>query len=234
MSAPVNVRCILFDAVGTLIYADPPVSEVYHAAARRFGSRLTADEIAARFRSALADSHKCRNNPTCESHERECWRTIVSRVIDDVPDARGELFGQLWDHFAQPRHWRLFDDASPVLTALAESGLRLGIASNFDGRLRKIVAGHPPLSPCTELFLSSEIGFSKPAQQFFSTVATQLDVPPGDILLVGDDEISDVEGALAAGWHAVHINRERAKKRPHEIDSLLDVSKRYRFTPHAF
>jgi putative hydrolase of the HAD superfamily len=234
MSARLDVRWILFDAVGTLICADPPVAEVYHAAARRFGSRLSVDEIAKHLRAALADSQSRNNDQTSELHERDRWRLIVSGVIDDVDDAGGELFEYLWDHFAQPRYWRLYDDVAPALMELKECGRELGIASNFDGRLRKIAEGHPALSLCTELFLSSEIGFSKPAPQFFSTVVRQLDVPPEDILLVGDDEISDVEGALAAGWQAVHINRERAKRRPHEIDSLRDVSKRYRFTPHAF
>jgi len=49
-------QCIAFDAVGTLISPVPSAGEVYYQAARRFGSRLTSDEIVRRFKQAFRDS----------------------------------------------------------------------------------------------------------------------------------------------------------------------------------
>jgi len=192
---------ILFDAVGTLIFPDPPVAEVYRAAGLRFGSRLAADEIPSRFRAALAASYSsCL--PTSEPSERIRWQQIVGTVFDDVPDRCGELFEQLWQHFADPQHWRLFDDVAPVLKQLHGRGHKLGIASNFDGRLRQIVAGHPPLAACQPIFVSSEVGFTKPDPRFFAAIAQQLAAAPAEILLIGDDETADVVAARAAGWRA--------------------------------
>jgi len=71
-----GIRWVLFDAVGTLIEADPPVAEVYLAAARQFGSLLSVDEIQHRFAAALrveqgVESATLDRPPTSEAQERE-------------------------------------------------------------------------------------------------------------------------------------------------------------------
>src|SRR5690242_8157405 len=96
-----GIRWVLFDAVGTLIYADPPVPTVYHAVAHQFGSRLTIDEICRRFASALSAS-RCVGSSTNELCERERWRLIVGEVIGDVPRSQEAIFERLWNHFGQP------------------------------------------------------------------------------------------------------------------------------------
>jgi len=198
---------ILFDAVGTLIYPDPPVAEVYHAAGRRSGSHLTVDEINRQFRAALAQAFStC--EPTSEEKEKDRWQRIVHSVFAEVPSACGDLFQKLWRHFAQPDHWRLFEDVPAALAVLSSHGYRLGIASNFDVRLRQIIAGHSPLGLCQQVFLSSEIGFSKPDPRFFTAAVRELGVAPAEILLVGDDEAADIAGARAAGWQAALILRD--------------------------
>jgi putative hydrolase of the HAD superfamily len=211
-----QVRWILFDAVGTLIYPDPPVAEVYYTAARHFGSQLSVEEVARRFRLALASEHSADASggetlsrpPTCESFERNRWRRIVGQVIDDVDPAAGDsVFQQLWMHFADPRHWRLFGDVEPALADLANRGYRLGIASNFDGRLKQIIRRHPELRLCQDVFVSSEVGFIKPDPRFFSAVICQLGVAADQVLLVGDDEVNDALGGRAAGWQAVQLDR---------------------------
>src|SRR5687767_14068871 len=114
-----GIRWLLFDAVGTLIYPDPPVAEAYALAASRYNSRLSAAQIKDRFRAAFA-AHASAGGPTSESHERQRWQKIVAATIDDVPAQHAnELFEHLWNHFAQPGHWRLYDDAGRALAALA-------------------------------------------------------------------------------------------------------------------
>jgi putative hydrolase of the HAD superfamily len=202
----VEVSWILFDAVGTLIYPDPPVAEVYQAAGRRFGSRLAESEIRSRFRQALAAEQT--GGPTSEANERERWRRIVRRVIDDVTTQADALFEALWDHFAQPQHWRLYSDVPATLKVLQSRGIKLRIASNFDARLRQIVAGLPQLAPFDAIFVSSEIGYTKPDLRFFQAIEERLQTPGGSILLVGDDVAADIQGAMDAGWQVVRLQRD--------------------------
>jgi putative hydrolase of the HAD superfamily len=217
-----NVRWVLFDAVGTLIYANPSVADAYHTAAHRFGSRLTRVEIQQRFCAAIEAERA--GEPTNEAQERLRWQRIVRRVIHDVNDGAEELFEQLWHHFGQPEHWRMYDDVGPALAQLAERGFGVGIASNFDGRLRTVASGHPPLALCRQTFLSSEIGYTKPDRRYFAEIERKLAVKPEEIALVGDDEVSDVAGARAAGWHVVPIDRELKFNQPGGISTLARLA----------
>jgi putative hydrolase of the HAD superfamily len=224
------VRWVLFDAVGTLIYADPPASQVYHAAGQRFGSSATAVEIEQRFAQALAaeigPETDLQRPPTSEAGEVARWRRIVAAVFLDVsPETADDLFQSLWDHFAQPRHWRVFPDVERSLATLQKSGLQLGIASNFDGRLLNIARELPELAPCSRIFVSSQLGFSKPDPRFCRAIAADLAAAPAEILLVGDDWTADIQGAAAAGWPAIWICRGGAAAgRERAIASLGELA----------
>src|SRR5690349_15660882 len=96
---PGRIRCVAFDAVGTLIHPSPPAAEAYYQFALKFGSRLPADEIARRFRSAFRatergdiDGDGREQLPrlvTSEKIEFQRWKTIVSQVVDDIADCNG-------------------------------------------------------------------------------------------------------------------------------------------------
>src|SRR5690349_8543081 len=83
-------RVVLFDAVGTLIFPDPPVVEAYWQTGYRFGSRLSRQQIYAAFRVAFPQHHI--SGQTDESVERKRWRAVVVQVFDDVHDAGTHLF----------------------------------------------------------------------------------------------------------------------------------------------
>jgi len=210
MQIPPNIRAVLFDAVGTLIYPDPPVAEAYHHHAERLGSKYSVDEIALRFRTAVKRHHQ--GGKTSESLERERWQRIVYDVIDDIDDPHVTLLAELWRHFGTATSWRLFDDARPAWEDLTQRGYRLGIASNFDSRLRSICRDLPPLDQSQHIFVSSEIGYPKPELRFYRTVEEQLSLRPDQILLIGDDEAADVTGPVAAGWQARWLRRDQGEE----------------------
>lgn len=198
-------RAVLFDAVGTLIYPDPPVAVAYAAAGRRFGSRIDEDEVRRRFKAAFARQEALDaaeySQRTSEARERARWLAIVNEVFDDAVD-RDALFLHLWWHFAQATNWRVFDDVPKLWSAIEARELLIGIASNFDGRLRALCRDLPPLDRCNFLFVSSELGARKPAIEFFRAIEERLRLPPSQLLLIGDDRVSDFEAAHTAGWQA--------------------------------
>lgn len=205
------VRGVLLDAVGTLIVPQPAVGEAYRLAAAELGVTLPVETIRARFRATLAalaaDDHARHDYRTSEELERQRWQAIVRRVLPEVAE-QDPLFARLWDHFADPRCWRLLDDVPRVLRELAAAGVMLGIASNFDARLEAIVAAHPSLAAIERLFVSSRIGYRKPAREFFAHIEQSLGLAPAELLLVGDDPVNDIAAAQAAGWRTVHVGDE--------------------------
>jgi putative hydrolase of the HAD superfamily len=200
-----TILAVAFDAVGTLIHPDPPAAEVYASVARRFGSGLDLGEIRRRFGAAFAEQEgvdTLNGLVTSEERERRRWRDIVAQVLDDVADPAG-CFAELYAHFGCPDAWRVDDGAADILHRLQAAGYAIAMASNYDHRLRGVVAGLDALSAVDRLVISSEIGWRKPARGFFAHLAAALELPPHAVLYVGDDLTNDYEGAREAGLQAV-------------------------------
>jgi len=221
---------VLFDAVGTLIEPHPPAAVAYAAVGRRFGSSLGEPEIEARFRAAFARREAIDAadgmGETSEAGERARWRAIVGEIFDDVADTE-PLFDALWDHFAAAKHWRLIAGAAEAwrrLEARQADGRRLvvGIASNFDSRLESVCSRLPPLASCP-LFISSRLGHRKPSPAFFRAVEARLGLKPEELLLVGDDLANDYQGALAAGWRAILVDRDNQFEGTRRVRSLMEL-----------
>jgi putative hydrolase of the HAD superfamily len=215
---PPPIRAIVFDAVGTLIHPEPPAATVYFEAGQRFGSRHTETEIAARFRAAFRRQDEIDHAAglrTDEAREIARWRAIVAEVLDDVTDAPA-CFRDLYEHFAQPSAWRVEAHAAATLAELAARGYRLGIASNFDHRLRGVLPrecfGDLPL------VISSEAGWRKPAAGFFLAICRAMAVCAHEVLYVGDDLSNDLEGARAAGCHSLLFDPHN--KAPTVVDRI--------------
>ena len=224
---PERIRAVVFDAVGTLLQLDPPAADVYAEFAARFGSRLDAYEICCRFGVAFAAQERLDTelrHRTDEGRELERWRQIVGEVIDDIAD-QPRCFQALYDHFALSSSWRCDREARHVIDTLKRRGLIVGMASNFDHRLRPIVAGLPDLAGLDRLWISSEIGWKKPAREFFQEVCRSLDMAPSRILFVGDDVTNDYTGALEAGMPSLLLDTQaRSDLPPHRcIGRLADL-----------
>ncbi len=164
---------------------------------------------------------------TSERAEHERWRAIVAASLPDVTDLDA-CFTALWIHFGDFRHWTVYDDASLTLDRLRQGGMLTALASNFDSRLHRVCDGFDSTKAISVRFVSSEVGYRKPARQFFDAVLAGLrtrisDLAAKEVLMVGDDRENDVGGARNAGFRAVRINR---KTEPNwdEVGSLHALS----------
>jgi putative hydrolase of the HAD superfamily len=206
-----DIEGIVFDAVGTLIEPVPSVALAYTQAALRQGIEVDPSDVKRRFHKYFrVDEVDEQLGPlaTDESSEHRRWRRIVSNVLPDLPDP-DRAFAELWDHFGRPNSWRAFDDVAPTLQAVREAGLEFVIASNFDARLRSVIAGLEALSGCDDrLVISSEVGFRKPHPIVYRTACKRLELPPERVLCVGDDPENDVRGPQRAGLRGLLIQRD--------------------------
>jgi putative hydrolase of the HAD superfamily len=224
-----NARAIFFDAVGTLIHPEPPAPLVYAEAGRRHGSRLTPAEVTQRFAAAFAREEAldvAQGLQTSEKRELQRWQRIVTEVLNDVANPTA-CFAELYRHFSQSAAWRCEPEVAKVLEELAARGYRLGIASNYDHRLRPVVKGLPALQPLRELVISSAVGWRKPAPQFFAAIPSYAGLAADRILFVGDDRANDYEAARACGMPAVlldpHGKYPDVPERIARLGELLDM-----------
>jgi FMN phosphatase YigB (HAD superfamily) len=99
----------------------------------------------------------------------------------------------------------LYPDAVPCLRALHAAGYRLGVVGNQPARTEEALAG---LALPLDLVGSSDTWrVQKPDPRFFERIATELDLPAGEIAYVGDRLDNDVRPAAAAGMQAIFVRR---------------------------
>lgn len=105
------------------------------------------------------------------------------------------------------RHPALFADVMPALRTLRHLGFRLAALSNVLGAIAPPATWNPFAGLVEATLLSCDIGKAKPASLAFDALAATLRIPPSNLAYVGDTVHADIEGAIAAGWHGVHLVR---------------------------
>jgi putative hydrolase of the HAD superfamily len=209
------IRAVTFDAAGTLIAPRERVAETYARFAAAHGivadPRTLHAAFRRAFRAAPAMAFPGAAPNEVEGLERRWWRAVVADTLGPVATAHPSFdacFDALFAHYASAAAWTLFADVPPALQALRDRGLRIGVVSNFDGRLPAILDG---LGVGADAVVwSTRAGAAKPARAIFAAAASALGVPLDELCHVGDDVEADVRGARAAGARAIHVDRPRA------------------------
>lgn len=213
---------LLFDAVGTLIYPNPSVAEVYANAAAKFGSQRSREQIESEFNAAYESAFFDESQSEVNHVDtRRRWRMVVTNLIPDANDPLA-LFDSLWSHFGEPANWSLYDDVKPCVKLLNSVGIPFAIASNFDNRITSVLAGFECLQSAQHIFWSTQIGAAKPAPYFYRYISGQLNRPTATLTMIGDSLANDFHAARAAGLQAINLCRSGGSKLMH-VTSLSQL-----------
>ena len=214
------MQAITFDATGTLITTTRPVGETYAQIARSFGCELAVDALSRGFATVFPRmptlAFPGKSPGDIPSLEREWWHNLVSQVIDHAGgiDDFGPFFDALYEHFARGGAWLAYPEVPEVLEQLKSDGYRLGVISNFDSRLENILRALEIDHYFDVVVYSSVAGAAKPDPAIFATALHALSVAPHDTVHVGDRPGTDLQGAHAAGLHALLVDRN-SRPTPH-------------------
>jgi len=230
------IRAVFFDAAGTLFESREPIGRTYTRLARDFGLDAPEDAIAASFRRAFGAAPGLAFGPGFQHHElrrleREWWRHRVAETfapIGKFPDFDA-YFDALFSYFANPLHWIADLEAAPLLQRLKSDGLKLGVISNFDHRLYRILDGLDLTRHFDSITISSEAGYAKPRREVFDAALARAGAIAHEAMHIGDSEHLDFVPAASLGMAAVLIDREERQAasliagRTARISSLASV-----------
>jgi putative hydrolase of the HAD superfamily len=224
---------IYFDAGGTLIAPYPSVGAVYANAGRAHGLAAGEEAIEAAFARAwdrrMADpaSEAARMGET-EDASRAWWRALVEDVFAEVAFAgdRAACFTAFYDAFAKPDAWLVFDDVRPTLRALAERGHHMGVISNWDIRLYRVLEALELSRYFDPILISACEGVAKPDPRLFELGCARAGVAPANAVYVGDHLAIDVEPAERAGLTAYLIDRRGRHSGANVLRSLTELLSR--------
>lgn len=158
----------------------------------------------------------------------EAWRSFMKTLLERAgarslsePQAEvaSSLVEFLWSQQPVRNLWRRpIAGMERLVGDLRASGVRLGIVSNSEGKLRELLDEMGLGAYFPVVADSGKLGFEKPDRRIFDHVAAELDVATSDLIHVGDAWEADVEGALAVGARAVWITDDpRGKTLPPRV-----------------
>lgn len=214
--APSAPRAILFDAADTLFELAEPVARVYARVFGRSGHRV--EEV--RVREVFGEVFRARPDPDYRGQEdgdvaeRDWWRSVVLETAGrcGVPTA-GEvfesIFAELFAHYAQGAAYRVFPEALEVLGELKDAGFLLGVVSNFDRRLHRIMAELALDGWFSVIVSSADARSRKPDPGIFLHALDAIGCVPEEVAHIGDSEEADFMGADRAGMRAFLVDRPR-------------------------
>jgi putative hydrolase of the HAD superfamily len=190
----VPIAAVIFDWGGTLT--------PWHAIdADAAWATLTDDPDAVRALRAAEDLLWVRSR----DEHRSATLDELLRAAGAAPDA--DALARLhawWD-----QHTLTDPEAAPMLEALRDLGLRIGVLSNtiWSRERHEAIFARDGLLPLIDgAVYSSEIEFTKPHALAFRAALDAVGVEdPGSAVYVGDRLFDDIYGAGAAGLRTIHI-----------------------------
>lgn len=151
----------------------------------------------------------------------EDWLADMGRPVElgaqMVAAAPELLYGDSSDMFA------LFDDVLPTLDALDKHGIRIGVISNWDYSLHRVLRSLNVHHRFDHVIASLQEGVEKPDPLLFQITLDRFGVRPGQAVHVGDDPLDDLRGALDFGMRAYLIDRRHPETRAPLLANLTDL-----------
>lgn len=117
------------------------------------------------------------------------------------------------------------DGAREALDTLRARGLTLAVVSNTmrtpGATLRGVLAHFGLLDSFACTVFSDEVGVRKPDPEIFLRALRAVGGVPETSVHVGDDRVLDVQGARAAGMHAIQVTSRRLVAGPASPDAVI-------------
>ena len=201
-----DFEAVSLDVGGVLVVPD---HGLVAAALRRAGASFDRGRFAIGHYLAMAAVDRAASAPEDFTDYADGFLAAV-----EVPeDQREAAHAALADLLGTPVWNQPLPGARSGVAALTAAGVRLGVTSNSDGGLADHLRRHEWLQvgegPGVEVAVISDsgvLGVGKPDPVMFDATVAGLGVPVDRVLHVGDSVVYDVEGALACGLQAVHMD----------------------------
>jgi putative hydrolase of the HAD superfamily len=216
MSDNERPKVIFLDAVGTLFGVKGSVGEAYSAIAQKFAVKVAPDLLDAAFIESFKASHPLAFPGVALAKipelEYQWWKAIAKTtfasagVLDRFSDF-GAFFRQLYVYFATAAPWYVYPDVVPALQHWQQQGIELGIISNFDSRIYKVLESLRLQTFFSSITISTEIGAAKPDKAIFIAALKKHNCSPQEAWHIGDSLKEDYRGARAAGLQAFSLER---------------------------
>ncbi|MBM3455174.1 MAG: HAD family hydrolase [Bacteroidetes bacterium] len=152
----------------------------------------------------------------CSISKEELYKNVFSRIGLSISSSTFRPLCEALDTlFLSHKPNLIHEEYARLLARLSDKGITMSISSNtafVPGDLLEICMKQDGLQSFFDFMLfSDQVGFAKPSQLFFEKVFIRANdlyqnaLAKEDILHVGDNFITDIEGAGSFGFQTLHV-----------------------------
>jgi putative hydrolase of the HAD superfamily len=208
----VGYRAVFFDAGETLVYPHPSFPELLSQVLSREGHRVDPAEIREKlhvvshiFSEAAQTGETWSTSP---ERSRRFWARVYSTLLGEL----GLPFGDgvqraVYETFTDLANYRLFPDVPDTLKRLHGAGLTLGVVSNFEEWLERLLESLGVTRYFDVRVISGAEGVEKPDPRIFRLALERTGMVPEESVYVGDSPAFDIEPAQAVGMFPILLDR---------------------------
>jgi putative hydrolase of the HAD superfamily len=205
-------RAVFFDAGETLVHPHPSFADVFVEVLREAGVEPVPDRtqvdtvlISQRFAEAARDGVLW---TTSRDRSKAFWLSVYGTFLAQAGlDGSSSLPEHLYRRFTDVATYALFDDVPAVLRRLRDAGMIMGVISNYEEWLERMLGVLDVARYFDVRVISGAEGIEKPDLRLFRLALERTAVSAEESVYVGDSPAFDVEPAEALGMLAVLIDR---------------------------
>jgi len=205
---------LIFDLYGTLLDIHTDENDlVWEKTALYFGfygAHYTPAQLREGFAAAMkareaqaGQSYECFPDIPCEQVMTELFR---AKGVEHNADTLGINAAQLF-RISSIEYIRLYPKVLEALAFLRKKGHRLWLLSNAQRIFTEYELRHLGLGEQLDgIYLSSDYGCRKPDARFFRALIEEKKLDPSRCLMIGNDRMTDIAGAKAAGLATLYMH----------------------------
>lgn len=199
-----DLSAILFDVDDTLFSTTDFARSARRNAVRAMlgaGLRASEGEVLRELEEVLREF-----GSNYERHYDKLLTRLPSESVEGINPALIVAAGVVAYHDTKFRELEPFDDVRPFLRAAGEAGLRLGTVTHgltLKQAEKLTRLGLVDLLDPEAIFISDQVGISKPNPKLYAVAARRLGLEPSRCMVVGDNLANDIAPARHLGMRTV-------------------------------
>ena len=201
------IKAVFFDWLNTLAHPQPDRHELFSQVARELGVEISPQKLIRAIH--IAESRVPAGAPPRWTEGKDeapfirCQEVLWAEVGANLSRETMLEFTRRISRLVRSGGviWVLYDDVLPVVKALRQRGLILGLISN-------LIIGKVGLESCLDFVVTAEdVGADKPDPPIFLAALGRAGVNASQAVYVGDQYETDIVGARGVGIKPILIDR---------------------------
>lgn len=149
-----------------------------------------------------------------EKFKEEYFKLLSKKTMSGVKTMEKWYYSTYRPHMCKvlKKYYKAYDGVNEVFEILKSKNIKTAILSDHTDMVGRLEAIGLSSNLCESIYSSEDFGALKPAQRPFLSIAKDFNIETSKILVIGDRDDTDGEGAMSCGMKFLRIASKRSRK----------------------